>query len=370
MKNVKLIGTSTALPKHKVKFEDINQYLGGFDKAPKKIEKWAERIQPVMGEMLDVEYCHYAFDSETRTFDEDNLTLSIKAAKAALEDANQSVEDIDLLIYAGGYSHQMPPFSARLQGALGMGRCAEYHIHANCTSVYKAIELAHTMLKSGTYRNALIVSSNVISSCFLPEYYNQEILTKEDVFLRWYLCDGAGAFVLTAEEETGQGFYLEHTYVESAGASKPSAMGNGYKNYLDNPMEEYKRGAHHIKQMYINVLNENAMEENGHTIFFNALERMIEKEKLDLSEVAAFVINMPSKSVRDLIAEECKEIGLSRDKFFVALENSGYVGPPAGLISMDKLIKEKTFKNGDLLLSFVMEVSKFMQAGFALRYYE
>lgn len=366
--NIKLCGTSTALAKHRVKFEDINDYLGGFDKAPAKIQKWSERIQPVMKEMLGIDYCHYAFNNETRTFDEDNLSLSVKAAKLALEDAKMDVKDIDLLIYAGGYSHQMPPFSSRLQAALGMGICAEYQIHANCTSVYKAIKVAHSMLKLGEYKNALVVSSNVISSCFLPEYYNQEILTKEDIFLRWYLCDGAGAFVLTATDDTDKGFYLENTYVESVGASKPSAMGNNYQNYLTNPLDEYKRGAHHIKQLYINVLNEYAMEDNGHTIFFNALKRMIQKADLKLDDLAAFVVNMPSKSVRTLIAEECKEIGISKDKFFMALEDTGYAGPPAGLISIDKLIKSKTFKDGDLILSFVMEVSKFMQAGFTLRY--
>lgn len=369
MKNVKLVGTSTALAKHRVKFEDINDYIGGFDKAPAKLQKWTERIQPVMKEMLGIDYCHYAFNSETRTFDEDNLSLSVKAANLALEDANMSVKDIDLLIYAGGYSHQMPPFSARLQDALGMGLCAEYQIHANCTSVYKAIKVAHSMLKLGEYKNALVVSSNVISSCFVPEFYNQEVLTKEDIFLRWYLCDGAGAFVLSATDDIDKGFYLENTYVESAGCEYPSAMGNNYQNYLTNPLEEYKRGAHHIKQLYINVLNEYALDrEDGHTIFYKALRRMLEKQDINLDDLAAFVVNMPSKSVRTMISEECAELGIPKDKFCMALEDTGYAGPPAALISIDKLIKDRTFKDGDLVFSFVMEVSKFMQAGFTLRY--
>ncbi|MBC6679752.1 3-oxoacyl-ACP synthase III family protein [Zhenpiania hominis] len=370
MKQAKLIGTSTALAKNTVPFDEINDYLGLFDRAPEKIKKWTERIQPVMKEMLGVEYTHYAFNSETRTMDEDNLSLSVKAAKLALADAGMDLSEIDCLIYAGGYSHQMPPMSARLQGELGMGRCAEYQIHANCTSVYKAVKLAHSFLLLGEYKNILVVSSNVISSCFVPEYYNQEILTKEDIFLRWYLCDGAGAFVLTAadEEDESEGFYLEHTYVESGGVSKPSAMGNRYQYYLTNPKEEYERGAHHIKQLYINVLNEYAMEEDGQTIFFHALKRMLAQKEINVKELAAFVVNMPSKSVRNLISEECASIGISQDIIFNSLEKSGYVGPPAGLISIDKVLREKTFKDGDLILSFVMEVSKFMQAGFSLRY--
>ncbi|HLR35319.1 MAG TPA: 3-oxoacyl-ACP synthase III family protein [Tissierellales bacterium] len=368
MKNVKLIGTSSVLAKNKVKFDDINEYLGEFKNISPRIKKWTNRIQPVMKEMLGIEYCHYAYNAKTRTFDDDNLTLSIEATKRAIEDANINIDDIDLLIYGGGYSHQMPPFSARLQGELGMGLCAEYQIHANCTSVYKAIKLAHSMLKLGEYKNALVVSSNVISSCFLPGYYNQNLITKEDIFLRWYLCDGAGAFVLTSTDEEKGGLFLEDTYVESAGTEYPSAMGNNYKNYLTNPVDEYNEGAHHIKQLYINVLNEYAYEENERTIFFNALQRMLALKKIDINQLAAFVINMPSKSVIELIQEECKQIGIPKEIFFNTLSDIGYIGPPAGLVSIDRLLKSKKFKDGDLIMSFVMEVSKFMQAGFTLRF--
>ena len=110
------------------------------------------------------------------------------------------------------------------------------------------------------------------------------------------------------------------------------------------------------------------MEEDGQTIFFHALKRMLAQKEINVKELAAFVVNMPSKSVRNLISEECASIGISQDIIFNSLEKSGYVGPPAGLISIDKVLREKTFKDGDLILSFVMEVSKFMQAGFSLRY--
>jgi 3-oxoacyl-[acyl-carrier-protein] synthase III len=44
----------------------------------------------------------------------------------------------------------------------------------------------------------------------------------------------------------------------------------------------------------------------------------------------------------------------------------GYAGPPMAFICLDKMIREEKLEKSDLILSFVTEVSKFMQAGFLL----
>ena len=79
-------GIGSVLPGEPVPFEEINQYLGNFQNAPAKLMKWVERMQPVIHEMLGIEYCHYAFDKESREFTDDNLTLSVKAAQKAMKD--------------------------------------------------------------------------------------------------------------------------------------------------------------------------------------------------------------------------------------------------------------------------------------------
>lgn len=365
-----MAGVSSYLPGEPIPFDEINNYLGNFEIGSKKLQKWADRIQPIMKEMLGIQYCHYAFDNKTRKFTEDNLTLSVKAAQIALERANMKASDIDLLIYGGAYSNQMPPVSTRIQEALGIDICGELHVHSNCTSVYKAIKLAQVMLQSGEYKNALVVSSSVASSCFIPEFYNQEALTKDDIFLRWYLCDGAGAMVFTAQDEKNQGFYLEDTYIESAGGNKQSAMYNELPYHYSNPLDDFKTGAHHIRQIYLSDMKEYALEKNGKTIFYNALKRMLDKKMINLDQLADFVVNMPSKFVRATIIDECMDLGIPKDKFFSAIEDVGYAGPPAAIISIDNLLQDKKFKDGDLIFSFVMEVSKFMQGGFTLRYKE
>jgi len=41
------------------------------------------------------------------------------------------------------------------------------------------------------YKNALVISSGISSSELRAEYYNQPIVKKEELFLRYFLSDGA-----------------------------------------------------------------------------------------------------------------------------------------------------------------------------------
>ena len=350
---VKIVGSGSFLPGAPVPFDEINTVL--------------ETMTPVMKQVLRVEYNYYAIDPSTGDVTEDNTSMAVKAAKNALEQAHMSANEIELIVYGAPYMYQLPTPSVRIQEALGIEHCAELSIHANCTSPYKAVLLAGELLQSGRYQTALVLSSNISSSLLRADYYNQALVQKEDLFLRWYLCDGAGALVMKANPKQTQGVFLEKTYMESIGGKKPSAMFTQWPGYYVNPKEVYEKGHHHLKQMFQKELQEHFNEVDG-TIFYNGLRRMIDKCNLDLANLRYFQINMPTKHVVDLIMDECEKLGIHKEQIYTSIDNVGYSGPPAVFISLDKILREENLMPGDLILSFVTEVSKFMQAGLVLRY--
>lgn len=97
---------------------------------------------------------------------------------------------------------------------------------------------------------------------------------------------------------------------------------------------------------------------------------MVEKYKIKPDEITYFLINMPTKHVVDLIVEESSGLGVNNDRIFSSINKSGYAGPPAAIISLDNLLQQKKFRDQDLIVSFVSEVSKFLQAGFTIRHCE
>ena len=67
--------------------------------------------------------------------------------------------------------------------------------------------------------------------------------------------------------------------------------------------------------------------------------------------------------------EEFEKIGISKSVFYSKLDEIGYSGPPMALICLDNIIREEQLDKGDLVASFVTEVSKFMQAGYVVGYH-
>jgi len=366
MKKVKIIGTGTYLPGEKIPLDKVDEVLGELTEAPTKIQKWLKMTKGLMRQLLDVEYYHFAIDPKTREFTDDNISMSAKAAKNAIGMAGINAEDIDFIAYGSPHQDQMPTASVRIQEALGIEQCAEVSIHANCTSAYKALLIAHDMLRSGRYKTALVVSSNMSSSELRAEYYNQPLVKKEEVLLRYFLSDGAGAIILQATEES-KGLFVEHTFMESIGGKKPAAMFNRRPAYWLNPKEEYAKGYHHLSQLFNDELRVHFNEEGG-SVFYKGLKRMIEKYPFAVDNIRFFQVNFPSKHISEVVMEECEKLGIPKEKLYAKMNTMGYIGPPMAIVSIDRMIREEQFNNGDLILSFVTEVSKFMQAGFLLRY--
>ncbi len=365
---VKITGTGAYLPGSPVPFEEIDRYLGEITGGTPQVMRWLGRIKPVMKEMLDIEHYHYAIDPDTREYTDDNVTMAVKAARAALEMSGTAPGDIDFIAYGSAHMDQMPTASVRIQEQLGIESCAEIGVHANCTSAYKALLVAYDMIRNGRYRRALVASSSVSSSELRAEYYNQALATKEDLFLRWFFGDGAGALVLEAADEKKDGLFVECCHIESVGGKKPSAMGNRRPAYWMNPKEEYEKGYHHLAQMFQEELRANFHDPDG-TVFYKGLKGMIEKYDLDLSDLRFFQVNLPSKHIAELVMDECFSLGIPRETLYTEMSKMGYSGPPMVFICLDRILRNEKLNHGDLILSYVTEVSKFMQAGYAMRYY-
>lgn len=361
-------GSGSYLPGQPIKLEAVDYFLGELTEAPSKLIKWQAMMKGLMGQMLEVEHYYYAINPETRAFTDDNISMSVKAAEKALLAANLKASDIELITYGSAHQDQMPTATSRIQEALGIEQCGEIAIHANCTSAYKALTVAADMLQSGRYQTALVLSSNMSSSELRAEYFNQPLLRKEELILRYFLSDGAGALILQAVDahEAAGNLCVEYTYFESIGGHKPAAMFNKRPAYWMNPKEEYEKGFHHLSQLFNDQLRVHFNEEGG-SVFYKGLQRMIRKSGLDVADVKLFQVNFPSKHISELVLEECAQLGISPSTLYSKMHSMGYAGPPMALISLDRILREETLDPGDVVLSFVTEVSKFMQAGYILR---
>jgi len=366
---VRVSGSGSFLPGQPVPKSEVDRYLGELTEAPARTLKWLRRVKELMAELLEIEYYHFAIDPVSRKFTEDNVSMSVKAARLALEAAGFHADGVELIVYGSAHQDQMPTASVRIQEQLGIDRCAELSIHANCTSAYKSLLVAYDMIRHGRYDNALVISSSMSSSELVAEYYNQPLVTKEELFLRYFLSDGASALFLQAVDGKQSGLYINQVYMESAGGGKPSAMGNKRPAYWMNPKEEFEKGYHHLAQMFQEELRQNFHETDG-SVFLNGLKRMMKQYPLDPATIRYFQVNFPSKHISELVMDECLTLGIPRHTLYSKMSTMGYLGPPMAFLCLDRILKEETLYNGEVILSFVTEVSKFMQAGYVMSWHQ
>jgi 3-oxoacyl-[acyl-carrier-protein] synthase III len=362
---VYLAAAGAYLPGPAYGFREAQRALGDLGAAPASLRAWFERTGAVMEQLLDIRAYHYAFDPATGEYFDDNVSMAVRAARIALERARIEPAEVDCICYGSAHQDQMPAASARIQHQLGMDRCEELSIHANCTSAYKALHCANALIASGRNQTALVLSSNVASSELRSDYFNPDKLDRESLFLRWFLCDGAGAAVVTSRTPSRPRLRLAATFIESLGKSKPSLMYNERPGYWMNPRDEYEAGAHHLRQRFANALNADIFQEPDGSVFVKGLDRMLSAASIDPAAIALFQVNLPARHIAESVAEECERLGISPAAWLSHMHELGYAGPPMAFISLDAILRDHDIAPGRYIVSFVTEVSKFMQAGYA-----
>lgn len=178
----KIIGTGSYLPPQRVSNAELVAHL-----AQKGIETSDEWIVTRSG----ISYRHYA-DQGVLSSD-----LAFEAATKALESAKLSPNEIDLIIFAtstpdflGGF----PSTACVLQKKLGITNgCGAFDVQAVCSGFVYALSTADAFIKSGVYKNVLVVGAEVLS----------RIVDFDDRRTCVLFGDGAGAVVLSASDTPG-----------------------------------------------------------------------------------------------------------------------------------------------------------------------
>ena len=135
---------------------------------------------------------HIAADNEFAS------DLALHASRRALEAAGITPADLSLIIVATTTPDMVFPstaciLQAKLGAALGAAHCPAFDVQAVCSGFVYALTTADHFMRSGQYKNILVVGAEVYS----------RILDWEDRITCVLFGDGAGAVVLQRSETPG-----------------------------------------------------------------------------------------------------------------------------------------------------------------------
>ena len=169
--------------------------------------------------------------------DEVTSSLALQAAKAALEDAKLPPEELDLVICATVTGDQpFPATACRVGFDLGAKRAGGFDVAAACSGFVFASQIGANFVKSGQYRNVLVIGAEVLS----------RILDYEDRNTCVLFGDGAGAALFTSLERAGRAEFLGGSISMEGGAEGILAQPGGGSRHPASPSTIEQR-LHYMK---------------------------------------------------------------------------------------------------------------------------
>ena len=162
---------------------------------------------------------------------ETTTTMGVEAATIAIERAGITAQDVDFIIFATlSPDYYFPGCGVLLQREMKMKEIGALDIRNQCSGFVYALSIADQYIKTGMYKNILVVGSEKHSFAmdFTTESRNVSVI----------FGDGAGAVVLQPAQREGQGILSTHLHSDGAEAEilamyYPGAAAN--KWLPDNP---------------------------------------------------------------------------------------------------------------------------------------
>ncbi|MEY3844651.1 MAG: hypothetical protein RL293_1073 [Bacteroidota bacterium] len=179
---------------------------------------------------------------------ENNGIMGARAAEEALANASMNLKDIDLLLCGSGtFDYPIPNQASIIKAEMKDGLLVDtpaIDIDSTCLSFLSALDFAAKILDGVTYKNILIVSSEVSSIGINPS--NWETLTLfgdgAAAMIVRYDADSTSAFIKGTQRTYSEGVY--HTIIEGGG------LRNHFKN---NPYDvekySFKMNGRHLLRL-------------------------------------------------------------------------------------------------------------------------
>ena len=256
--------------------------------------------------------------------------LAREAALKALKNAKLEPTDIELIIVATiTPDMQFPATSCILQCSLGAKNAACFDISAACSGYVYAIAIAEQFIKSGVYKNALVVGAEKLTAITDWTDRNTCVL----------FGDGAGAAVL-GQVKDGSG--ILSVYLGSDGTQCDILKLPAGGSRLPASHKTVDERLHYLK-MEGSELFKHAVK-----IMADAGEKAAKKAGLDSPKEIDCVI--PHQANIRILNAVAKRIGIPEEKIFLNIERYGNMSSASTAVALAEAVEQKRIKKGDIVL--------------------
>ena len=265
------------------------------------------------------------------------FTMGLEAAKKAISNAGINKEDLDLIVFATlSPDYYFPGPGVQIQEALEIDTVAALDIRAQCSGFVYSISVADQFIKTGMYKNILVIGSELQSHGIDKSTRGRSISV--------IFGDGAGAAVLSREENISKGILSTHIHSEG-------------KHALELATEAPGMGTRWVTD----IIKDNDAEDlsyrpymNGQFVFKHAVKRFseviaegLQKNNLEVSDIDMLIPHQANLRISQFIQ---KRFALSDDQVYNNIQKYGNTTAASIPIALSEAHEQGKIKEGDTVV--------------------
>jgi 3-oxoacyl-[acyl-carrier-protein] synthase-3 len=273
---------------------------------------------------------------ERRFFTEGKDTVSkmgAKAAETALQRANMRPEDIDFIIFATlSPDYNFPGSGVLLQRELSFREIGALDVRTQCTGFIYSLSIADQFIKTGMYKNILVVGSEIQSNVF-------EMSTRGRDFAVLF-GDGAGAVVVTRSDNPEHRILSTHLHSEGKYAEDLILEHPG-SNLKDRMSVKLIEEGKHLPFMRGNAVFKHAVSR-----FPEVIMEALEANNLTIQDIDMLVPHQANLRISKAVQDK---LGLPDEKVYNNIQKYGNTTAATIPICLAELWEAGRLKEGDLV---------------------
>ncbi len=331
MPQTKIAGIGYYVPKNVVTNNDLLQYMDTSD-------EWIQ-------ERTGIKERRYA----DRT-GETTTTMGVAAAAIAIERAGITTDDIDFIIFATiSPDYYFPGCGVLLQRAMKMKEIGALDIRNQCSGFVYALSIADQFIKTGMYKNILLVASEKHSFGldFSTRGRNISVI----------FGDGAGAMVLQPTEENGRGILSTHLHSDGESAEMLAMFNPGThaNHWVKEPVANFNDAA--VGEMFMShdMIDkaQNFPNMDGPAVFKKAVVKFpevimeaLQKNNLTTADLKLLIPHQANLRIAQYVQQKLK---LQDEQVYNNIDKYGNTTAASIPIALCEAWEQGKIKEGDLI---------------------
>ncbi|MBD3724232.1 MAG: ketoacyl-ACP synthase III [Flavobacteriaceae bacterium] len=269
---------------------------------------------------------------------EDTTTsMGVKAAEIAIERSGVAKEDIDFIVFATlSPDYYFPGPGVLVQRDLGLKTVGALDVRNQCSGFLYALSVADQFIKTGMYKNVLVIGSEVHSRGL--------DFTTRGRGVSVIFGDGAGAAVLSRTEDNSKGILSTHLHSEGQHAEELALIAPGMgKRWVTDIIKDNNPD----DESYYPYMNGQFVFKNAVVRFSEVINEGLQKNNLQVSDINMLIPHQANLRISQFIQQK---FNLEDSQVHNNIQKYGNTTAASIPIALTEAWEQGKIKEGDLVV--------------------